>query len=139
MAGAAAAGAARQGAQEFDVAFALVFEVIEGNFGIGAAVEIVVHARVVGGELGEIFGEEAIEPGAVAVGFGVREVRQDFGDGETVRGGLPAGVFVTESAQEAAQDGGSGFELVEAIELGLEMGHVDRLTGVSAAERGRDR
>jgi len=133
VAGAAVAGAAGEGAQEFDVALALVFEVIEGIFGIGVAVEIVIHAGVVGLELGEVFGEEAIEPGAVAVAFGVGEVFQDFGDGETVRGGLPAGIFVTELAHEAAEDGGSGFELVEAIELGFGLGHVDRLAGMGVA------
>jgi hypothetical protein len=66
------------------------------------------------------------------VAFGVGEVFQDFGDGEPVWAGLPAGIFVTELAQEAAQDGGSGFELVEAVEPGLGLDHTDRLAGVGA-------
>ena len=93
---------------------ALLLEVIEGVFGVGIAIEVEIHLRVVGLELGTGLRHEAIETHAVAVAFGVRQVSQHFGDGEAVRRGLPPSVLFGQLGHEAAKNFGSDLQQVDA-------------------------
>ena len=76
-----------------------------------------VHLRVVGFERRHLLIEEAVDARAVAMPFRVREVRQHFGYGESVRRGLPRGVFFREFAHEPAQDIGRRFQQFETRQL----------------------
>ena len=63
--------AGREAAEELHVVLALFLELIEGIFGVGIAIEVEIHLRVVGLELGTGLRHETIEAHAVAVAFGV--------------------------------------------------------------------
>src|SRR6202521_3808900 len=80
MQGEAIARAGREAAEELHVVLALLLEMIEGILGVGIAIEVEIHLRVVGLELGTGLRHETIEAHAVAVAFGVRQVGQHFGD-----------------------------------------------------------
>ena len=110
------AGATRQRPQELDVSLALLLEVIERIFGIGIAIEIEIHLRIVRFELRQIFAQESIDAHAIAVAFGVRQVRQHFGDRETVGRRFPVGILVGKLAHQPAENHGRLFEQVQAIE-----------------------
>jgi hypothetical protein len=69
--GAALAGGAWQRPQKLHVGVALLLEVVEGIFGVGFAIEVEVHLRIVGLELRHLFVQKPVDAHAVAMAFTV--------------------------------------------------------------------
>src|SRR5215467_13227080 len=72
--------------------------------------------RVIGLEFRPILVHKTIEPEAVAVAFGVGEVRQDFGDGEAIGSRFPSRILLGEFAHQPAQNLRRGFQLPDGWE-----------------------
>src|SRR5215469_2643424 len=67
--------------------------------------------RVIGLEFWPLLVHKTIEPEAVAVAFGVREVRQDLRDGEAIGSRFPRRILLCEFAHQPAQNLRRGFQL----------------------------
>src|SRR5215472_12045372 len=72
--------------------------------------------RVIGLEFRPFLAHETIEPEAVAVAFGVGEVRQDLGDGEAIGSRFPPRLLPGEFAHQPAQNLRRGFQLPDGRE-----------------------
>ena len=89
----AIAGRTRERAQELHVGFALLLEMVERILGICLAIQVIEETGVIGLQLRQFLGQETVHTQAVAMAFGMRKVRQHFGDGEAVWRRLPARIF----------------------------------------------
>src|SRR6516225_4125517 len=72
--------------------------------------------RVIGLEFRSFIVHKTIEPEAVAVAFGVGEVRQDLGDGEAIVSRFPPRILLSEFAHQPAQNLWRGFQLPDGRE-----------------------
>src|SRR5262245_61034951 len=125
-------GAGRKLSQVLDVGLTLVVEMIERLLGIGLAIQLEMHLRVVRFKLGTHFLHESIHAPAIAVAFGMGKMREDLANREAIRCRLPTDIIVRKSGHQSAENLGCCCQQVDTGKFALSHAlHSTLLCGVN--------